>query len=391
MSKIYWLSDSPMTVTGFATISANIMNYLSEHGHECHAQAHNYVGQTLPPGTKFQDGRELKFTVHGTGKTPYSQDLLMPKIKELRPDVFGVLLDTFMLYPWCLQQDYAPAKTIFYFPSDGGGGLPIQCDNILRKFHYPVAMSKFAQQQALEVHGVKTDYIPHAVDEKNYFPLDEGERLKLKAKWNLQDKFVVGSVFRNQGRKMADRMIKAFAIFAKTHPDAILFMHTDPTDAAAVFDIRSLIARHKIQNRCVFSGMTFFKGIDYKDMNNIYNVMDVFFLSTSGEGFGVPTIEAAACGIPSVVTDYTTTKELLMDDGQCGIPVPICADITGSWTVERGIMDIDKAVEALTTLYDSKELREQYGKVGREKVLKNYTWDVVGKQWDDLIRRITNE
>jgi len=389
MSKIYWLSDSVLTCTGFATITTNILNYLSEKGHECYAQCHNYIGQNLPPGTKFEDGRELKFTVMGSGKEPYSKDLLIPRIRELKPDVFGVLLDTFMLYPFYLQQDYAPAKTLFYFPSDGEGGLPQMCDQILRKCNVPVAMSKFAQQQALQVHGIRTEYIPHAIDPNVYFPLNEEERLKIKTKWGFQDKFVIGSVFRNQGRKMADRMIKTFALFAKTHPDAILFMHCDPQDAAAVFDIRFLIQRYKIQNRCVFSGMKFYKGFDYKKMNEIYNLMDVFFLSTSGEGFGIPTIEAAACEIPSVVTDYTTTKELLMDDGQCGIPVPICTDLTGSWAVERGVMDIPKTVEALETLYNDKELRKKFGKVGREKVLKNYDWNVVGPMWDKLIRRIS--
>ncbi len=382
-----WLSDSPMTVTGFATISTNILNYLSDKGHDCYFQAHNYVGQDIP-GLKFKDGRKLNFTVMGTGKEPYSKDLLMPRIRELRPDIFGVLLDTFMLYPWTLQQDYAPAKTIFYFPSDGEGGLPQGCEHILKKFNVPVAMSKFAQKQVWDLYRIKAEYIPHAIDEKNYFLLDEGGRKELKAKWNLQDKFVIGSVFRNQGRKMADRMIKAFAKFAKTHPDAILFMHCDPDDVAAVFNINLLIQRHKIQNRCIFSGMKFFKGLDYKKMNEVYNLMDVFFLSTSGEGFGVPTIEAMACEVPCVITDFTTTHELLIDDGQCGIPIPICADITGSWTVERGVMDIDKAVEALETLYNDKELRRKYGKIGREKVLKNYTWEIVGPQWDKLIRRM---
>ncbi len=52
--------------------------------------------------------------------------------------------------------------------------------------------------------------------------------------------------------------------------------------------------------------------------------MDIFLLTTSGEGFGIPTIEALACEVPCVITDFTTTYELLMDDGQCGIPVPIC-------------------------------------------------------------------
>ncbi len=42
--------------------------------------------------------------------------------------------------------DTSPAKTFFYFPSDGGGGLPIGCEAILKKINVPIAMAKFGQK-----------------------------------------------------------------------------------------------------------------------------------------------------------------------------------------------------------------------------------------------------
>jgi len=390
MAKILMLSDSVLTCTGYATITANILNGLASMGHECFAQCHNYVGQTIPPGLTFEDGKKLNFTIFGTGKEPYSKDVLIPRIRELKPDIFIVLLDTFMLYQsGFINLDFAPAKTIFYFPSDGGGGLPLRCEDLLRKFHKPVAMAKFGQQQVKEKHNIDADYIPHAVDTKNYYPLPQAEREKFKAKYGLSGKFVVGSVYRNQGRKMPDRMFKAFAKFAKNNQDAVLFCHSDPFDQAAVFDSIELIKRLGIENRVRFSGMNFFKGFDYKQMNEVYNVMDVFTLSTSGEGFGVPIIEASACGIPTVVTDYTTTKELLLDNGVCGLAVPICTDLTGSWNVERGVVDIDKMAEAYQMMYDNPAMREEMGKIGIEKVKKHYNWDTVIKDWDKLVREMT--
>lgn len=422
MKSIYWLSDSPFTCTGYSTISTNILNGLSDLGYDCRFQAHNYCGQTLVPPMNFEDGKQLKFKVMGCGMAPFSQDLLVPRIREFKPDVFGILLDTFMCYPWLLNLDLAPAKTIFYFPSDGGAGMPLRCDNILRKVHHPVAMSKFAQRQVKEMYGIDCEYIPHAVDTDNYFLLNEEERYKLKCNWGLKDKYVVGCVYRNQGRKMPDRHIKAFAKFCRDKPDAILLMHTDAFDNAAVFDSMELVRRLHIENRVMFTGMKFYKGLDYKKMNEIYNLMDVYFSSSSGEGFGVCTIEAMACGVPVINTDYTTTPELLIEDGVCGIPIPLvgCEEVsfsqwiadrygkdsfefikydelvnsgtlTGNWNVERAIMSIDKAEEALTKLYNDRELGKQMGKVGREKVLKYYDWKVVIPQWDALIKKITEE
>jgi len=383
--NILWLSDSPLTCTGYATISWNICNKLVEAGHTVHFIGHNYIGQNIPPGLKLEDGTELKFTIHGGSTQPYAQDLIMPLIKKYNIDIFGILLDTFMTFPWLLNLDFAPAKTIFYFPSDGGGGLPLNCENILKKVNLPVAMARYGKRQVKELHNMDTKYIPHAIDTKVYYPLSKEEKEKCKAKFGLQDKFVVGCVQRNQGRKMPDRMIKAFAKFCKDKPDAVLFLHTDPKDVAAPFDLIQLINRYKLNNRVIFSGMSFFKGFDYKQMNEVYNTMDIFILGTSGEGFGIPTIEAAACGIPSVVTDYTTTKELLMEDGQCGFPVKLATELCGSWNVERAIWDDDHAVECLNKLYESKELREQFGKTGIEKINKLYTWENIGKQWVDLV------
>ncbi len=176
-----WLSDSPMTCTGYSTISTNILNYLSEKGHECFYQAHNYVGQDLP-GLKFKDDRELKFTIMGTGREPYSRDLLVPRIRDLRPNIFGVLLDSFMLYPWILSLDFAPAKSIIYFPSDGGGGLPQDCERILKKSNASGAMSKYGQKQAFDLYGKKYNYITHAIEEKYYSTVDEDRCKAIKEK-----------------------------------------------------------------------------------------------------------------------------------------------------------------------------------------------------------------
>lgn len=380
------LSDSATTITGFATITKNILNGLTARGWECHEIAHNLFSQPIMPGLKFEDGTTCDFTIHGNGREGYGKDVIVPYIRKLRPDVFGVLLDTFMVFPWFTELDLAPAKTFFYYPSDGGGGLPQNCEIILKKVDMPISMSKFAQKQALDVHGIKAGYIPHAVDLEIYRPADKNQA---KAKWGLQGRFVVGTVARNQGRKMLDRTIKAMEIFCKGRPDVMLFMHTDPYDPAAVFDILHLIRRHNLENRVVFSGMRFFNGTNYKQMKDIYNAMDVFLLSTSGEGFGIPTIEAMACEVPVVVTDYTTTDEIVNDGNEsAGYCAKVSSEITGSWVVERAVMDVPDCVEKLNILYKDAKLREQFGKNGRKKCEKEYDWNKVWNTWDETLRKM---
>ena len=385
--KILWLSDSPLTVTGYATISRNICNGLKAKGWDILFMGHNYLGQPLVPPITFDDKEGCNFKLTGMGTEPYCKDLIVPRLREFKPDIFCTLLDTFMVFPWFMQIDFAPAKSVFYFPSDGGAQLPQGCENILRRMTKSVAMAKFGQKQCKEYYNLDTAYIPHAVDTEIFYRLSEEERNKARLKWGFQDKFVVGVVARNQGRKMLDRTLKTFKIFCKDKPNAILFMHTDPFDRAGVFDMTSMIQREGLQNRVVFSGMNFFKGFDYKQMNEVYNVMDVFLLTTSGEGFGVPIIEAMACEVPVIATDYTTTPELVTEHN-AGFGAKLATEITGSWNVERGVMDDNDCSDKLTTLYNNRELCITMGKNGRKAVETYYSWDVVIEQWDKFFTEL---
>jgi len=388
--RLLWLSDGPGLTTGYSTISRKILNYLADKGWECHFLSHTGVHQTYMPGVELEDGETFKFHVHGSGRQPYCQDIIQSAIQKIKPDVFGILLDTFMCYPWILNLDFAPAKSIFYYPSDGGGGLPLECHNVLRKMDKHVAMSMFAQNQAKTLYNLDSDYIPHAVEPEVYRPLTQEEKLALKKKWGLQGKFVIGTVARNQGRKMLDRTVHMFKKVAEHIPEAILLLHSDKNDPAGYFNFDEVIHRHGLQNRVVFTGTSHMKGFDYKQMNEVYNLMDIFFLGTSGEGFGVPTIEAMSCEIPVLVTDYTTTEEIVIRN-DAGEGIKLDAEILGSWNVNRGVMDIEDAADKVIKLYKDPTLREKYGKNGRKAVLKEYNWEAVAEQWHKLLTRMANE
>ena len=219
--------------------------------------------------------------------------------------------------------------------------------------------------------------------------------------------FVIGVVARNQPRKNLDRTIKVISKLKDKIPNAVLFLHLDPNDPAAqMFNMISLIQKFGVENRIVFSGMQAHKGFEWSRMNEIYNVMDCFLLTTSGEGFGIPIIEAMACEVPVLATDYTTTQELVKDN-KAGLSIKLSGvedmdlfsidskkydemvvngTMTGSWEVERGMCDIDDAIKKLIFLKDNPELCKEYGKNGRKAVLEKYDFDrIIGPQLEAQI------
>lgn len=398
------LSDSPFLTTGYSNQSTAIGNILVTAGHNVIYFGHAYTGQILIPPIRFEDKKELSFKVVGGGREPYFLDLLPTYVKQFKIDVLYILLDTFMLYPKFLELDLSPAKVIFYFPSDGGGGLPRQCENILRKVDCPIAMSQFGQTQVKDIYNIDNHCIPHAVDTDVFYPLTNEDKLKLKKSKGIDGKFVIGTVARNQGRKMLDRTFKIFRKYADMDPNAILLLHTDPNDVAQVFSMIDIIKRYNLQNRIVFTGTSWYKGFDYKKMNEVYNMMDAFFLTTSGEGFGIPIIEAMACGIPVIATDYTTTKELVKDhDAGLGIDLVgttseenpdvheheiIDGTMTGSWDVERGICSLKDCITKLYYLRNNPKRMEEMGKNGRTAVLKYYDWRITGPKWIETFEKL---
>ena len=85
--------------------------------------------------------------------------------------------------------------------------------------------------------------------------------------------------------------------------------------------------------------------IDEAAMATWYNGLDVLSLCSFGEGFGLPLIEAQACGVPVITTDASATNEL------CGAGWLVSAtdfwtNGHASWWRRPDVADIDTAYEA---------------------------------------------
>jgi glycosyltransferase involved in cell wall biosynthesis len=127
------------------------------------------------------------------------------------------------------------------------------------------------------------------------------------------------------------------------------------------------------------------------DLAGAYNAMDVFVLPTKGEGFGMPLVEAQACGTP-VITTATTSGPELCRTGRL-INVDRFADCrylpNGSWRYEPRP---DEVLDAMEHWYAGVCGLRANRQSAREKVLE-YDHDTVWENgWrpllDDMERRL---
>ena len=94
-------------------------------------------------------------------------------------------------------------------------------------------------------------------------------------------------------------------------------------------------------------------------VREIYSRSQVWILASRSEGFGIPVLEAMACGSAVVATD-------------CGGPRDIIVDGENGFLVEVG--NVEQIVDRVKRLLDDRELRQQFVRKSRETV-KKFSWD----------------
>jgi glycosyltransferase involved in cell wall biosynthesis len=176
-------------------------------------------------------------------------------------------------------------------------------------------MSKFGRDE-LERAGYPALYVPHAIDTTVFRPHPDREELR-RALRMPEDTFIVGMVANNQGanppRKAFPQVFEAFAELHSIHPDSMLYLHTDIIGRNKGVNLAALSAIFGLEGDALgFSDQTALRldGFGPERMAAMYASFDVLVNPSYGEGFGIPIIEAQACGTPVIVSDFTSMTEL---------------------------------------------------------------------------------
>ena len=199
---------------------------------------------------------------------------------------------------------------------------------------------------------------------------------------------------KNNRRKQIDRLLAAFAIVAKKYRDVTLFLKVgDPRNVHGLgIDIGDVVQKLGIVDRIKIldKRSSYLDGMSDIELAGWYNISDVHVSATGGEGFGLTTIESMACGKPVIITDCSTSPELIGNNKR-GWLVPVAAtsymDYNGLWS----LVDIEKMAEAMEDAYLNRKETQRRGNEGYKWVKKYMTWDKVVDQFDKYLRKAIKE
>lgn len=251
------------------------------------------------------------------------------------------------------------------------------------------------REQLIRLIEEKLTKIPHGVDLNIFKPLEnspqekalEGRRLKPVDVGSPKDvdtfKFLCNKGFRNlEDRGGIQYAIKAYFEEFSSQDNVELIVKLNP--AYGLPDLNRLTEQLKPSKENLPKITFDITNYKYEDLVKLYTSADVFVSPTRAESFNIPCIEAMACGLPVITTNF-------------GGQTDFCDDQTG-WVIGGELKPVEweimyEEVQWLTP--DINELkqamREAYGETRKEKGqkalerAKEFTWENSAKKIVNLI------
>jgi glycosyltransferase involved in cell wall biosynthesis len=342
MDKILWHSNAPHSPTGYGQQTALFAPEIAKHYDMAISAFYGLEGapiiwNDIPvlPGMGGQFGDEwlLRHAKNFFGGDP-------------KDGLVVTLMDVWVLdAKWMREMNCA-----CWVPVDHEPAPPKVVDFFVESGAIPIAMSRFGQRMLGRLDPL---YVPHGVDCTKYQPYDRAAVREMVGV--PKDAFLVGMVAANKGRPSRKGFVQgfqAFAKFAETHDNALLYLHTmmNPglaggEDLAGLLDALG-VPQEKVliadQYRVLFDPYA------SESMAKIYSTMDVLLNPSMGEGFGVPQLEAQACGVPVICTDFSAMPEVVGS----GWHVRPATKYWSGLTAWQAIPDIDELHAALEECHD---------------------------------------
>lgn len=348
--RALWASNAPFAPTGYGVQTAQVVQRMTADGHEV-AVACNF-------GLQGSETEWNGIKLYPTGVSPYSDDILTAHSQHWSSgsDLPSLVITLFDV--WALKNpSIAHIPRIgSWVPIDHKPAPPDVSEWLRRPNVMPIAMSKFGAEM-MSLDGIEHLYAPHAFDGRYFKPTPSfddalGQKIRGRDIMQVEDEsaFVVMMNSANKGRtpprKSWGENLLAFAIFAQNKPDAILYLHTDESAALGGVDLHALIRACGIREEQVrfVNQYAYRMGLPQQALAALYTDADVLLATSAGEGFGVPVIEAQACGTPVIVSNWTAQPELVGDgwvvDGQ-----PLWDSFQNSWFFTPHVGQIVRALE----------------------------------------------
>lgn len=251
----------------------------------------------------------------------------------------GITSEILYVFPYCL---FFKAKVIAH--SHNGDGKKIT-NNLFKPIVNFISKKKFACSDiaAKWLFGKKyadsVKIINNGIDTERFLYNDES-RNKIRNKYNIGDKLVIGHIGRFSEQKNHDFLIDIFKeVKTKNANSVLMLIGVGELEQ----DIRSKVTYYGLENDVIFVGAK-------KNTNEFYNAFDIFVMPSLYEGLPIVGIEAQASGLPCLLSKNISNQIYITDK------VKLCPIEKGAEYWANEILSLDRSLKS----------RENYASIVRK-------------------------
>ena len=392
--KVLTISDHPLLPSGVGTQTKNVIEALLQTGKFevlslGGAVRHRDYSHVSPEG--YKDCWKI-IPIDGYGE----QGMIRTIISQFKPDILYFMTDPrFYQWLWDIEHELRDNVPFVYYHVWDNKPYPTFNQPLYESNDMIATISKVTSDIVKNV-APNTDeqYVPHAVDTEIFKPAStnaDNEKIK-EFKKNIPDcgdKLIFFWNNRNARRKQSGTLLFWWKEFLDRvgHDKAVLLMHTDVRDEHGQ-PLDYLLEELKInKGQVVFST----NKLSTKELSYFYKMADCTVNISDAEGFGLSTLESLASGTPIIVTMTGGLQEQVTDgENWFGVGLePAARSVIGSlavpWIYEDRVSKEDFIEACLKVFNMTPDEREKVGQMGREHVLKNYSFEQFNKSWVNLM------
>ena len=422
--RVLFVSEASYLSTGYATYSRNALNHLlktnkydlaelSVYGNENDPRRSsipwkNYPNVPLPDDEKANEAYKSHH-INQFGAWRFERACL-----DFEPDIVLSIRD-FWMDSFIYHSPFRRLFKLCWMPTVDGAPQNMEWVHQFGNADYVLTYSQWASKILKEQsgNGINLCGVASPAASSDFCPMsgpDSRDLLGLP-----RDAKIIGTVMRNQRRKLFPVLFESFAKYIHSHnlTDTYLYCHTSYPDGG--WDLPELLNKHNISNKVFFSYIcsecgniesSLFNdaqkvcsacqkyssvpcnvgvGVSDSDLAKIYNSFDLYVQCANCEGFGLPQVEAAACGVPIACTDYSAMEDIIAN--LQAFPIKVKAFYKELETgCERAVPCVDSIVNIFTDFFNMNgKQRSILGMQTRSLYETHYNWEKTTKVWESVI------
>lgn len=425
MKTILYHSNNSKAFTGFGKHCKNMLKYLQRTGKYkiiefANGSPWSSPQHKLKPWKCVGSLPDEKSELHRLNADPqraraagYGAEMIDKAISEFKPDIYIGVEDIWAFANYWDKPWWNKLNHMIWTTLDSQPILPQALEAAPKTKNF-FTWASFAEKDMAKIGQDHVKTLHGSVNTKDFHRLSDVKKHELRAKFRLLDSYVIGFVFRNQLRKSVPNILDGFKLFKKDCPNAKLLLHTHWSEG---WDIVRLLKEKDIDGKDILT--TYFcsacnnyevrpftgqeqtcshcrqekslnttnvqAGVDEEQLNEIYNMMDVYCHPFTSGGMEIPIFEAKLAELPTLVTSYSCGEDSCTPESG-GFPLDWAEyREPGTQFIKASTYPASIAKQLKKVWKMKPEKLKQIGEKARKFTIENYSIEAVGKKLEKIL------